>query len=168
MIPELFLICSMALPARAHRNPVIDSEIGFSRLLLKTERRILLVGGEAENVEAFRRAGFAAFGALTRIQEGRYQAVALPGYLPFRSEAFQQIFWNYPLSHGYEDRLWFNDVAGLVEPGGFFLFPDHLFPSWPLWLVRKRWSRLPFRLGALVIYQKPFRPVDTSILGRAA
>jgi hypothetical protein len=144
-----FLTCALMLPLLA-MSPIVPVNHHRSfAALLKSDKRILLVGGDSASVTAFRERGLKAFGALTEDRRAtRYHAVAEEGEMPFLPASFQSVYWK---QHAFWQGSMLDilqDVLPLVEPEGVFIFNEEEHPyHWPQYLKAHNWIRLPLAPG---------------------
>lgn len=148
------------------RDRFLGGLLMSSKFLHHTERRthntpgrVLIVDGKfPEMVNKMRHYGFNAFGLnVGNLLPYDYTVVGDPNHAPFKPITFYIAYWLSDQSHySWDWRLILREITNLVEHSGFFVFEPGMVPyQWGRILNEWGWTKLPFSINSMEIYQRP-------------
>jgi hypothetical protein len=162
---ELFLIAALTMPPafsgpaplRGHVLHDIVSIPQFMDYVARGKRPLLVVGGMSEIVRNMRKRGHRAFGATTEdgFASTRWHSVMEAGRMAFQHESFHSVYWLHLPPSKREGTLMLEQAVRLIVEGGFLVFDELTYASWPKELMALGWDRLPFKEGVLTIWNRP-------------
>lgn len=145
MIKEIFLTAALTLPLESFTfgPKFIEHRPSIASLLGVTGHVLHVVNGKhyVEGVGTFK---------------------AKPSVLPFINETFGILFWevkpeNHPFTFTEVWNNWMSEAMRLIMPGGFILFNEGHYVRWGKLLEAFGWTKLPFSVHQMSIYQKPIK-----------
>ena len=172
---ELFLIAALCAPPafsgpaplRGHVLHEIISIPQFMDFVAKGKRPLLVVGGMSEIVRNMRKRGHIAFGATTEdgFASTRWHSVMDASHIAFQPGSFHSVYWLHIPPSKREGTLMLEQAVRLIVDGGYLVFDELTYASWPRELAAMGWDRLPFREGVLMIWQKPQKRRHLMLVG---